>query len=190
MIESAEGFLRELGFFDVRVRHHELKAGALARIDTDIETFRAELRAAESALAGLSDISALERRRDEVQSALTEDRGRAAETRLEFECLLQEARGVFVAPLEVRSDAGAVIQLGVAWLPRERVAEQRRRAIAVAVVNGAPRRSRRVGTRNLAKAVSCQKNCAQQNKSEAHLFFGPKFDTNHGARKLATSLNL
>lgn len=58
---------------------------ALARIETDIETFRAELRAAESALAGLSDMSALERRRDEVQAALAEDRGHAAETRLDAE---------------------------------------------------------------------------------------------------------
>lgn len=33
MIERAEGVLRELGFYDVRVRHHELKAGHLARIE-------------------------------------------------------------------------------------------------------------------------------------------------------------
>ena len=33
MIEQAEGFLRDLGFYDVRVRHHELKAGHLARIE-------------------------------------------------------------------------------------------------------------------------------------------------------------
>lgn len=32
-IEAAERYLRELGFFDVRVRHHELKQGALARIE-------------------------------------------------------------------------------------------------------------------------------------------------------------
>ena len=33
MIEDAEYVLRDLGFFDVRVRHHELKMGCLARIE-------------------------------------------------------------------------------------------------------------------------------------------------------------
>jgi len=33
MIESAENYLRDLGLREVRVRHHELKAGALARIE-------------------------------------------------------------------------------------------------------------------------------------------------------------
>lgn len=33
MIEEAENYLREHGFYDVRVRHHELKQGALARIE-------------------------------------------------------------------------------------------------------------------------------------------------------------
>lgn len=33
MIEAAENLLRDLGFYDVRVRHHELKAGYLARIE-------------------------------------------------------------------------------------------------------------------------------------------------------------
>jgi uncharacterized protein len=33
MIEAAENLLRDLGFYDVRVRHHELKAGFLARIE-------------------------------------------------------------------------------------------------------------------------------------------------------------
>ena len=33
MIERAENVLRDLGFYDVRVRHHELKAGQLARIE-------------------------------------------------------------------------------------------------------------------------------------------------------------
>lgn len=33
MIETAENALRDLGFFDVRVRHHELKNGHLARIE-------------------------------------------------------------------------------------------------------------------------------------------------------------
>jgi uncharacterized protein len=33
MIEGAESVLRDLGFYDVRVRHHELKVGHLARIE-------------------------------------------------------------------------------------------------------------------------------------------------------------
>ena len=33
MIEEAENYLRDLGFCDVRVRHHELSQGALARIE-------------------------------------------------------------------------------------------------------------------------------------------------------------
>lgn len=33
MIEQAEAVLRDRGFFDVRVRHHELKTGGLARIE-------------------------------------------------------------------------------------------------------------------------------------------------------------
>lgn len=33
MVETAEYLLRDLGFFDVRVRHHELKHGCLARIE-------------------------------------------------------------------------------------------------------------------------------------------------------------
>jgi uncharacterized protein len=33
MVEEAEYFLRDLGFFDVRVRHHELTQGHLARIE-------------------------------------------------------------------------------------------------------------------------------------------------------------
>jgi uncharacterized protein len=33
MIERGENLLRDLGFHDVRVRHHELKTGALARIE-------------------------------------------------------------------------------------------------------------------------------------------------------------
>ncbi|MBI4660541.1 MAG: ATP-dependent sacrificial sulfur transferase LarE [Verrucomicrobia bacterium] len=42
MIEEAEAVLRELGFYDVRVRHHELKTGHLARIEvgpTELEKF-------------------------------------------------------------------------------------------------------------------------------------------------------
>ena len=33
MIEEAERLLRDLGFLEVRVRHHELKTGDLARIE-------------------------------------------------------------------------------------------------------------------------------------------------------------
>lgn len=33
MIEEAENILKDFGFFDVRVRHHELKQGQLARIE-------------------------------------------------------------------------------------------------------------------------------------------------------------
>jgi uncharacterized protein len=33
MIEAGENVLRDLGFYDVRVRHHELKLGHLARIE-------------------------------------------------------------------------------------------------------------------------------------------------------------
>lgn len=33
MIEAAENYLRDRGFYDVRVRHHELKNGHLARIE-------------------------------------------------------------------------------------------------------------------------------------------------------------
>jgi uncharacterized protein len=37
MIEEAEAVLRDAGFFDVRVRHHELKQGQLARIEIGID---------------------------------------------------------------------------------------------------------------------------------------------------------
>lgn len=37
MIEAAENALRDLGFYDVRVRHHELKTGQLARIEVGAE---------------------------------------------------------------------------------------------------------------------------------------------------------
>jgi len=33
MIEAAEAYLKSLGYFDVRVRHHELRTGALARLE-------------------------------------------------------------------------------------------------------------------------------------------------------------
>lgn len=42
MIEKAEGLLRDMGFYDVRVRHHELKQGSLARIEvgaSEMEVF-------------------------------------------------------------------------------------------------------------------------------------------------------
>jgi uncharacterized protein len=45
MIEQAENILRDLGFYDVRVRHHELKLGQLARIEVgvgEIQRFLAE----------------------------------------------------------------------------------------------------------------------------------------------------
>jgi pyridinium-3,5-biscarboxylic acid mononucleotide sulfurtransferase len=44
MIEEAEYILRDLGFYDVRVRHHELKQGHLARIEigpTELRRFLA-----------------------------------------------------------------------------------------------------------------------------------------------------
>jgi len=37
MIERAEKVLRDMGFFDVRVRHHELKTGNLARIELGLD---------------------------------------------------------------------------------------------------------------------------------------------------------
>jgi uncharacterized protein len=40
MIERAEAELRALGFYDVRVRHHELKLGALARIEVGPQEVR------------------------------------------------------------------------------------------------------------------------------------------------------
>lgn len=45
LIEHAEYVLRDLGFHDVRVRHHELKLGALARIEigpSELRKFLAE----------------------------------------------------------------------------------------------------------------------------------------------------
>jgi uncharacterized protein len=45
MIEQAENVLRDLGFYDVRVRHHELKQGPLARIEvgpTELKKFLAD----------------------------------------------------------------------------------------------------------------------------------------------------
>ena len=60
-------------------------AGALSRIESDTETCRAELRAAEDALAGLPLTADLEKKRDDVQAALSEERKRAAEARLDAE---------------------------------------------------------------------------------------------------------
>src|SRR5207248_11306386 len=54
MIEEAENVLRDLGFYDVRVRHHELKQGHLARIEVgagELERFLSEDRAARVAVA-------------------------------------------------------------------------------------------------------------------------------------------
>ena len=45
MVEQAEGFLRDLGFRDVRVRHHELKQGCLARIEVGVTEMPALLSA-------------------------------------------------------------------------------------------------------------------------------------------------
>jgi uncharacterized protein len=54
MIEQAEYVLRDLGFHDVRVRHHELKQGAMARIEVgqaEMEKFLAGDTAAKAAAA-------------------------------------------------------------------------------------------------------------------------------------------
>lgn len=40
MIEGAEYVLKDLGFFDVRVRHHELKQGQLARIEVGADEIK------------------------------------------------------------------------------------------------------------------------------------------------------
>ena len=53
MIEQAEYVLRDLGFHDVRVRHHELKLGEMARIEVGPSELKKLL--AESML----DVSAL-----------------------------------------------------------------------------------------------------------------------------------
>lgn len=54
MIEQAEYVLRDLGFHDVRVRHHELRQGQMARIEVgpaEIEKFLAAGMAAKAAAA-------------------------------------------------------------------------------------------------------------------------------------------
>jgi len=54
MIEQAENLLRDLGFYDVRVRHHELKQGPLARIEvgpTELKKFLADDTASQVAMA-------------------------------------------------------------------------------------------------------------------------------------------
>ena len=43
MIERAEDFLRQLGFREVRVRHHELKNGQLARIELALDEIQTAL---------------------------------------------------------------------------------------------------------------------------------------------------
>jgi uncharacterized protein len=40
MIEEAEYILKDSGFFDVRVRHHELKQGHLARIEVGADEMK------------------------------------------------------------------------------------------------------------------------------------------------------
>jgi chromosome segregation protein len=61
------------------------QTSTLARIEADVETWRAELSAAEAAIAGLADMGELARKRDDVQADLNDARGRAAETRLDAE---------------------------------------------------------------------------------------------------------
>jgi uncharacterized protein len=54
MIEAAENVLRDLGFYDVRVRHHELPRGSLARIEigsTEMSKLLADEGAAQIAVA-------------------------------------------------------------------------------------------------------------------------------------------
>jgi uncharacterized protein len=54
MIEQAENLLRDLGFYDVRVRHHELKQGPLARIEvgpSELKKFLADDTASRVAAA-------------------------------------------------------------------------------------------------------------------------------------------
>ncbi len=40
MVEDAENILRDMGFYNVRVRHHELKQGVLARIELGQDEFK------------------------------------------------------------------------------------------------------------------------------------------------------
>ncbi len=100
-------------------------AGALARIESDTETCNAELRAAEDALAGLAEAAALERRRDDVQAALSAERRRAAEARLEAE---RATHGQTVRQLRL-ADIAAERERWAARLQRadERVAELKER---------------------------------------------------------------
>ena len=83
--------LRRKALAEAEKRHGQIaervsiQNSTLARIETDIETWRAELRAAEVALQDVANASDLERRRDDVQADLSEARGRAAETRLDAE---------------------------------------------------------------------------------------------------------
>jgi chromosome segregation protein len=60
-------------------------AGALARLEADTETCKADLRSAGNALDSLPDTAELEAKRDQVQADLAKDRGHAAEIRLEAE---------------------------------------------------------------------------------------------------------
>ncbi len=104
-------------------------AGALTRIESDTETCRAELRAAEDALAGLPATAELEARRDEVQAALSTERARAAEARLESERALH---GQTVRTRRL-SDIAAERESWAVRLKRadERIAELRERLAAL-----------------------------------------------------------
>lgn len=56
MIERAENFLRDLGFREVRVRHHELKQGQLARIELGLDELPRGLEAAQPITDALREI--------------------------------------------------------------------------------------------------------------------------------------
>ncbi len=104
-------------------------AGVLARIETDTETCRAELRAAEDALSGLPENATLERRRDEVQQSLGTERAHAAEARLQADRAAhsQAARGARLAGIaEERERWGARSRRA-----EERVAELKERLAAL-----------------------------------------------------------
>lgn len=59
MIEAAEAFLREAGFHDLRVRHHESPSGALARIEVDDSARLAEPALASRVVGRLREVGYL-----------------------------------------------------------------------------------------------------------------------------------
>jgi len=62
MIEVAEVFLRNEGFYDLRVRHHEMKSGALARIELgpgEISSLLGRQETMERIVAGLKQLGYL-----------------------------------------------------------------------------------------------------------------------------------